>query len=107
MTRIAAVITVCSLAVAGFSVSSFAKDNADVDVFDLCNAANQLCHATCAAKYPGTGFSDQLGRGLCEDDCVAQFRICVNTGDDAMARGAAETGGISKLKRQSLPKIAY
>jgi hypothetical protein len=99
----ALVVVLCSNA-----PPSFAKDNG-VDVYDVCHAALMLCQSTCDLKWAGPGFSADLGRGLCHDDCVSQFHTCVATGDGdgIMRQDGRSKGAVEKLTRQSLPKLSY
>lgn len=70
---------------------SLAADDGPVraDLIKACNESAVLCGATCNEQYRGRkGFSAELARGLCIDECNRNNRACF-----ASIPAAAQAGG--------------
>lgn len=107
MNRLTRVFSASILFLGCIAGPSLAKDDIGVDVDGLCEAAYNLCAATCHLNFPGSGFSDQLSLDLCVSDCSAALLACGATEDDVILRqNSRGKDAIKKLKDRSFPTLS-
>ena len=107
MNKLLGVFSASILLVGCLAAPTFAKDDIEVDVDGLCEAADSICRATCHLSFPGSGFSDQLSLDLCVHNCTTSMLACMATGDDVILRQTSRSkDAIKRLQGRPLPMIS-